>query len=164
MEYYATQEEFASLYPNASADAYSRFAWDAQKYIDNATGTVDGVKKLRIAYPENEEDAEAVVRCMCAVINALDEVDAVKASATAAGSYVNTANGYVSAGIRSISAGGESITYGIDAGAETDTLRAAKSGAALKQYVYGIIESYLRGVADANGVNLLYGGRYPARG
>lgn len=163
MEYYATQEEFASLYPNASENAYTRFAWDAQRMLDNATSTVDGVKKLKVAFPESEEDAETVVRCMCAVINALDEVDAAKAAANAAGTYVNTDNGYVTAGIRSISAGGESITYGVDSGAETDVLRAAKSGSALKQYVYGIIETYLRGAADANGVNLLYGGCYPVR-
>lgn len=161
MEYYATAEKFASLYPNARADAYTRFAWNAQKYLDNATTTVDGVKKLQIAFPTDEDDAESVQRCMCAVINALDEVDAVRANATAASTYVNVGSGYASAGIRSVSAGGESITYGTDAGAETDAVRAAKSDTALAQYVTSIIESYLRGTTDKNGCNLLYGGRYP---
>lgn len=161
MEYYATKAEFTSLYPNARSDAYDRFAWDAQRYIDNATTTLDGVKKLVVAFPTDEDDAETVKRCECALINALDEVDAIRQAATAASSYVSTGSGYVSQGIRSISAGGESITYGADAGAETDEVRAAKSASSLKQFAYSIIESYLRGVQDANGVNLLYGGCYP---
>ena len=39
MIYYASAEDFAGLYPNASADAYTRFAWEAQKRIDNARTT-----------------------------------------------------------------------------------------------------------------------------
>lgn len=161
MEMYVTAERFAELYPSAPSDAYTRFAWDAQRYIDNATMTVDGTKKLQYAFPTDEDDAEAVQRCMCAVINALSEVDAARTTVNAAGGYVQMDGGYRSANVKSISAGGESITYGSDASTESDVIRAARSNGELKAYVLSIIESYLRGVTDDNGVNLLYGGRYP---
>lgn len=161
MEMYVTAERFAQLYPSAPSDAYTRFAWDAQRYIDNATMTVDGVKKLQYAFPTDEDDAEAVQRCMCAVINALAEVDAARTAVNAAGGYVETESGYRSANVKSISAGGESITYGSDSSSESDVAKAARSNGELKTYVLSIIENYLRGTRDDNGVNLLYGGRYP---
>lgn len=163
MTYYASAEDFSELYPNASADAYQRFAWEAQRKLDNATLTVDGVKKLQVAFPESEDDAETVRRCMCAVINSLAQIDAAEAAANAASGYVETEGGYHSANVRSISAGGESITFGTDAAAEGEIARAAKSESAKKKYITGVIEEYFRGVTDANGVNLLYGGAYPRR-
>ena len=164
MEMYATAEKFAALYPSAPSDAYTRFAWDAQRYIDNATMTVDGVKKLQYAFPTDEDDAEAVQRCMCAVINALSEVDAARTAVNAAGGYIATDSGYRSANVKSVSAGGESITYGSDSATESDIARAARSNGELKSYVLSIIEGFLRGTKDDNGVNLLYGGRYPLGG
>lgn len=163
MTYYVSAEKFAELFPNAASDAYDRFVWDAQKYVDNATMTVDGTKKLQIAFPTDEDDAEAVQRCVSAVINALSEVDAARQAANAASGYVSTENGYRSANIRSVSAGGESITYAADDAIETDVAKAAKSNGELKAYVMTIVESYLRGVQDDNGVNLLFGGCYPVR-
>lgn len=160
MEMYATAEKFAQLYPSAPSGTYERFAWDAQKALDNITTTVDGVKKLRIAFPTDEDDAEAVQRAFCAVVDALRQIADAQAAATAASGYVQTEGGYVSGGIRSISAGGESITYGVDASAETDITRAAKSAAATKSYIRELIEGYLRGARDDNGINLLYSGAY----
>lgn len=163
MEMYATAEKFAQLYPSAPNETYERYAWDAQKALDNATTTVDGVKKLRVAFPTDEDDAEAVQRAFCAVVNALREIDDAKTAATAASGYVQTEGGYVSGAIRSISAGGESISYGADASAETDITRAAKSTGATKNYLRELIEGYLRGAKDDNGINLLYGGSYQRR-
>lgn len=159
MSYYATAEEFAALYPNESADTYDQFAWYAQKYIDNATSGVDGVKKLQVAFPTDENDAETVQRCFCAVIVALREIDDAKNAQANASGYIQTANGVQSASVRSLSAGGESITFGTDT--ESAISKAARSNGETKAYVYGVIESYLRGTHDDNGVNLLYGGRYP---
>ena len=161
MEMYLSAEEFAVLYPNAEAGTYSAYSWDAQKYLDNATSGVDGVKKLQYAFPTDEDDAEAVKRCEGAIIMALDEVAKARAALAQAGGYTSTSAGLISNSVRSVSAGGESITYGADASAETEIRAAAKSNSELKSYVYGIVRHYLEGVADDNGVNLLYGGRYP---
>ena len=163
MEMYVSRERYEELCPSAPSDAYDRFAWDAQRYSDNATMTVDGVKKLQIAFPTDEDDAEAVERCMCAVINALTEVDTARQAVNSASGYIETESGYRSANVKSISAGGESITYGGDASTESDVAKAARSNGELKSYVMGIIENYLRMTKDDNGVNLLFGGCYPVR-
>lgn len=159
MNYYATAEEFAAYYPNEPAETYERFAWYAQKYIDNATSGVDGVKKLQIAFPTDEDDEEAVKRCFCAVVIALREIDDARTAQANASGYVQTTNGMQSASIRSLSAGGESITFGADV--ESAISKAARSNGETKSYIVGVIESYLRGTHDDNGVNLLFGGRYP---
>lgn len=151
---YATEGQFAEWYPNAPTDAYSRYGWSAQKYMDDATNTVDGVKKLQVAFPTDEGDAETVARCFCAIVNALAEVEQAKAAV----GFVTTENGIRPNAIRSISAGSESVSY--DAG-ESEVMKAAGSPYALKAYVNEIMEEYLRGTADDNGVNLLFGGRYP---
>lgn len=39
---------------------FNRLVWDSCKKIDNATTGVDNVKKLKIAFPTDEDDAEAV--------------------------------------------------------------------------------------------------------
>ena len=39
---------------------FNRLVWDSCKKIDNATTGVDNVKKLKIAFPKDEDDAEAV--------------------------------------------------------------------------------------------------------
>lgn len=159
MDYYVTAEEFAELYPDEPAETYAHYAWQAQKSVDNATSGVDGVKKLQVAFPTDENDAEAVRRCFCAVIIALQEIDNARKAQASASGYVTTANGIQPASVRSLSAGGESITFGNDA--ESAVSKAARSNSATKSYISGVIESYLRGAYDDNGVNLLYGGRYP---
>lgn len=163
MTYYASAEDFATLYPDESAGTFERYAFDAQRAIDDATMTIDGTKKLRVAFPTDEEDAETVRRCMCAVVFQLSKIDEARAAATAAGTYVATESGYHAGTIRSISAGGESITFGDDSGTESDIAAAAKSQSAAKQYIAGIIRGYFAGTRDGNGVNLLYGGFYPGR-
>lgn len=161
MEMYVTAEEFAEMYPSADAGTYDKYAWDAQRYLDSATMCVDGTKKLKYAFPEDEDDAEAVKRCMGAMIMALDEVGKAHDAMAQAGGYKTTTAGVISNSVRSVSAGGESITYGVDANAKTEAQAAAQSNSALKAYMFGIVRHYLSGVSDDNGVRLLYGGRYP---
>ena len=126
MTYYLSASEFAAMYPNKDAGMYNKFAWDAQKYIDSATMTVDGVKKLQYAFPIDEDDEEAVKRCMGAIIVALDDVDEAREAMSRAGGYTSTTAGVVSNNVRSVSAGGESISYGVDANAKTEAQTAAQ--------------------------------------
>lgn len=151
---YATESEFTTWYPNADQGTYDKYSFMAQKTIDNATSGIDGVKKLRVAFPTDEEDAETVKRCFCAIIMALDSID----KASAANGYVVTANGLQPRLIKSLSAGGESVTYADDV---SDLAKAAATKAGKQSYIRGIIEEYLRATTDANGVNLLFGGSYP---
>lgn len=150
---YATENEFKALYPNDPNGTYDKYSFMAQKSVDNATSTIDGVKKLRVAFPSNEEDAETVKRCFCAVIHAYYSLASIEAAG-----YAETANGLQPRVIRSISAGGESVSY---ATTDSEIVAAASSNAGKRNYISGIIDGYLRGTTDDNGVNLLFGGVYP---
>ena len=48
---------------------FNRLGWDSCKKIDNATTGVDNVKELKIAFPTDEDDAEAVISCVCELLS-----------------------------------------------------------------------------------------------
>lgn len=140
-------EFYESLY---GADAieqttFNRMLWNAEKVVCDMTTGVDGRCKLKIAFPTVKEDVEAVKRCICEVVQTM--ADVTKAE-------VKVSEGGV---VSSVHAGNESISYDVNAGI-AGTVYNKKA----QQSIYGgIIESYLNGVRDNNGVNLLYRGVYP---
>ena len=150
---YITYEYFESLYgSNAISVAdFNRLSWDAEREIDKATSGVDGVKKLRVAFPTNEYDAENVRRCVAELVNFLHKLDLVNYS-------VQESNGVVHGSvIKSVSAGNESITYETSGVIGTATSSIRNKDIVIMEF----ISSKLSGIADANGINLLFGGRYP---
>ena len=150
---YVDYEYYKSLYGDkATSEAeFNRLLWDAEREIDKATSGVDNVRKLKVAFPTDIEDAETVRRCVCALVDFLHQLNC-------AGRYVERADGIMQGGLVSaVSAGNESITYA----SETVISNATKSLQDRDRTVYAFIASRLHGVSDANGVNLLFGGRYP---
>lgn len=126
--------------------AFSRYLWDAEKVVNDMTTGVDGICKLKVAFPTDEYAAESVKRAIVAVIDKIYQIDDMNRK-LAAGKVA-----------KSKSAGNESISY------ETGTGEIAKavSSTAEQSLLYSaIVERYLSGIADANGVNLLYRGLYP---
>lgn len=157
---YAEFARYAQLYPEDALQeaSFARLVWDASREVDNLTTGVDGVRKLKVAYPTDEDDAECVTRCVCAVVHDLYQIE----QAQAAASYTTKEDGTVSPrAVSSISAGNESISYA-NSGKSAYT-EAATDATARKALVRGTIERYLSGVCDANGVRLLYMGVYPVR-
>ena len=147
---YITYEYFESLYGSDAipmAD-FNRLSWDAEREIDKATSGVDGVKKLRVAFPTNEYDAENVKRCVAELVNFLYKLE------VATESMGGPVHGSV---IKSVSAGNESITYETSGilGSATSSIRSKD------MTITEFISSKLSGIADANGINLLFGGSYP---
>ena len=65
--------------------------------------------------------------------------------------------------VSSVSAGNESISYAVGKSADTAISNAIKDLQSKDMAVYQFITSRSSGVSDANGVNLLFGGRYPYR-
>ena len=137
---YAVYEDYAALYGEGLDEAgFDRLVWQAGRVMDRATTGVDGVAKLRVAYPERED--EAVRRCACALVERLRR-----------GQPVEHPDGTVSPRlVTGRTAGAESVTYAAAASGAEDTALA------------DAVREYLGGVRDANGVNLLYLGRYPAQ-
>lgn len=129
---------------------FKRLSWDAEREIDKATSGVDGVKKLKIAFPTDEENAEVVKRCLCDLVDYLSQIEKARNTMLNDGGIIS-----------SKSAGNESISYAN--GGESFVSTALKSVKDKEKVIYQFISDKLSGVSDANGVNLLFAGRYPYR-
>lgn len=153
---YIDYEYYKSLYgQNALTEPdFKRLSWDAEREIDKATSGVDGVKKLKVAFPIDEYDVETVKRCMCELVNFIYMLEKAQSGIVSADGTVN------SNVIVSKSAGNESISY---ANSENIVSTALKSVKDKEKVIYQFISDKLSGVSDANGVNLLFAGRYPYR-
>ena len=163
---YVDYEYYKALYgEKAVAEAdFKRILWDAEREIDKATGGVDGVRKLRVAFPTSDYDAEAVKRCVCALVDFLIQMDNAERNANSIGQYTERADGSLQGKVvSSVSAGNESISYAVGKSSDTAISTAIKSVKDRDLTVYAFIASRLSTVSDANGVNLLFAGRYPYR-
>ena len=163
---YVDYEYYKSIYGDKGIDGavFDRLLWDAEREIDKATSGVDNVRKLKVAFPTNEDDAEAVKRCVCALVEFLNQIEAAERNANSVGQYAERADGSLQGKVvSSVSAGNESISYAVGKSADTAISNAIKDLQSKDMAVYQFITSRLSGVSDANGVNLLFDGRYPYR-
>lgn len=147
---YIDYKYYSSMYKNVPEADFTQICMKAQRKLDNLTTGIDGVRKLAHAFPIDEESAQLVKACMAELINAMYNAEKLQSASAA---VIATENGMHSNVITSVSAGNESVHY---AALGTGSDRAAQEG------IYReLVREYLGGVADANGVNLLYMGRYP---
>lgn len=152
---YADIAFYKSLYGEIDTTEYNRLAGHAAKLLDKYTTGIDGVQKLRVAFPVDLDAQEWVKRCECAVLNLLSRVEKAEAAATAH-KGVNGQN--VAGAVSSVSSGSESISYTAGGSAIN---AAAGDISARERLIAATIREYLCGVKDAKGVNLLYMGVYP---
>lgn len=164
---YIDYEYFHTLYPDISEADFNRLSWEACRKMDTATTGIDGVRKLSVAFPVDEYAVECVKRCASKIVYTLVQIEQAEKSASAAKGYVELEDGTVmSKLISSRSSGNESISYATGNAANTGgTLidKALTDSAVQERLFSGTIEKYLSSVPDANGVNLLFMGRYPYR-
>ena len=161
---YIDYEYFKSLYPEIPEADFNRLSWEACRKMDVLTTGIDNVKKLKVAFPTDEDDAEAVKRCACALVDILYQIKQAEETAKSVSGYTETENGLQGKVISSVSAGNESISYAVgkSATAETWLDKALSDSAELDKKLNGTIREYLSGINDANGVPLLYlGDKYP---
>lgn len=166
---YVDYEYYKALYGEKAipeAD-FNRLSWEAFRKLDMATTGIGNVRKLAVAFPVNEYDAEAVRRCACRLIEIAASIEQAEENVRNAQGYITREDGtVVNKQVSSVSAGNESISY--------VTTSSSSAGATLIDKVLSdkeaqerlyrdTITEYLSGVADANGVNLLFMGVYPCR-
>ena len=165
MAAYIDYKYFKKLYPDIPKADFDRLVWEACRKMDAATTCVDGVRKLREAFPANEDDAEAVKRCACALVDIMYQLQKKQEAAEKASGYVETANGLRGKVISSVSSGNESISYAAGSSGSSAGLidKAAADRDAQEQLFRDTITEYLSGIPDANRVNLLFRGPYPYR-
>ena len=145
---------------------FNRLSWEACRKLDIATTGADNVKKLKVAFPTDEDDAEAVKRCACKLIEIAAAIEQAEEMARNAQGYITREDGSLQGKVvTSASAGNESISYSASGGSSAATLidKVLSDKAAQEQLYRDTIKDYLSGVTDANGVNLLYMGRYPCK-
>lgn len=137
-----------------SADDFTHFGRKAERRIDVITG-----RKLQFAFPTKKKDKEAVKDCLCELAEFLYQLDSYQRTAMDSAGVVEQADGTVRGKvITSISSGSESIGYSAKGFTDTSLMEAAKDKKKADAMIYGIVRNGLSGVADANGVNLLYAG------
>lgn len=166
---YATYEDFKALYGDSKLveAGFSRLSWEAEQLLDIATTGADGVRKLRRAFPVDEHDAQAVRRCVCALVDTLQQLDDAAESIRKAQALVENADGTVQSRlVASRSSGSENISYATGSAARaggTAVDAAVSDQTARARLLDDMVRRYLSGVPDANGVNLLFLGRYPVK-
>ena len=148
---YITRSRYVELYGDIDPFEFERLSFDASRLMDKMTTGIDNVKKLKTAMPTDEDDAEAVVMCCGKLISLMKAVES-------ADGFVTREDGTViSKAVSSISSGSESMSFG--GGSATSS--AASDVNARNALFTDTVKAYLSGIEDANGVNLLYMGRYP---
>lgn len=158
---YADYQYFTELYgSDIPEQIFNRLIWTASKILDHMTTGVDGYKKLENAYPVNLDDDEAIKRCVCELVQFAHDIEETKKAL----GYVTNVDGTINSRmVASRSSGSESISYttGGNAVGKTAAASAAGDDDLRRNMQVAIVRQYLDGVKDANGVNILYLGRYP---
>lgn len=155
---YITYSEYMKLYDGIDEKCFARLATEACRVMDIHTSGIDNVKKLREFFPVKEEDAEAVKHCAAKLINTMHTIEQTEVSSSG---YDVTGQGLKGRLISSVTSGNESVSYAT--GSATVLDEAVKDINVRSKLYADIVCKYLRGVLDANGVNLLYKGNYPRR-
>lgn len=163
---YVDYEYYKSLYgeENISEIDFNRVLWSAEREVDKATTGIDGVKKLKVAFPVDEDDAEVVKRCVVELVNFLYKLEEAEKNANSLYQLTERHDGTLQGKvISSVSAGNESISFAVGKSSDTALGNAVKGFQSREETIYQLIRSCLSGVSDAKGVNLLFAGRYPYR-
>lgn len=152
---------YKNTFGEISETDFNRLSWEACRLLDSHTTGYDGVKKLKVAFPTDEDSAEAVKMCAGKVVSILHQIQQAEAAAALANGYTETAQGLQRKIISRIEAGNEAISYSETKNTSTAIDAAVSDKEARDKLISDTIREYLSGVSDANGVNLLFMGRYP---
>lgn len=161
---YITFEEYNEQFEPLEERVFNLLVYDACRMMDIHTTGIDNVKKLQAYFPTDEYAVQAVRRCAAKLVNFLNKVREAEMAAAFGRGYEATEHGVRGKVITSVTAGNESISYSTGGGADlTAAESAARDKTVRDKLVAEFIWEGLSGIEDANGVNLLFMGRYPRR-
>lgn len=148
---YLTHSEYVNFYADGlTPEEFSVLSFQADRLADVLTTGADGVRKLAVAMPTDEVDAEIVKRGIACLIHTMWQVEQMESAAVSRGIAAG-------GGVSSVSSGSESISYG---GSGSAIAAAAADPVAKDKLYRSTLVGFFRGVKDANGINLLYMGVY----
>ena len=140
--------------------SFNRLSMEACQRLDYHTTGLDGVKKLKAAFPTDEDDARMVKYCACKIVHILGQIEAAEAAMKSARGYEETERGIRGRVIASVTAGNESISYSAGGGSTATLIDKALADKSVQdKLITDTIRECLSGIRDANGVNLLFMGR-----
>lgn len=136
---------------------------DFPKYSDRASDRIDAITFDRLAndFPEEERAVTKVKKAVCAVSEALYQIDQIKkASIESVGTVTREDGTVVSKAVSSISSGSESISFATGSSGGTESIygQAAIDKKVESVLLYQVAMEYLSGVVDKKGTCLLYAG------
>ena len=159
---YVTYDYYKSIYGEDSMPEtdFKRLSWEACRRVDALT-----LNKLKFAFPTNEDDIEAIRRCVCKLIEIAGQIEAANKRVTEGQGYITDESGALRGKVvSSVSSGSESISYTAKAEQSTEIDEAARDPEKREKLYRDTVREYLSLVPDSNGVNLLYAGiPYPRR-
>lgn len=161
---YVTYDYYKSIYGEDSMPEtdFNRLSWEACRKVDTIT-----LNKLKFAFPTNEDDIEAVRRCVCKLIEIAGQIEAANKRVSEGQGYtVDQATGLmVGKVVTSKTSGSESLSFSAKAEGGSTLIDAVLSDKAAQERLYrDTVREYLSLVPDSNGVNLMYAGiPYPRR-
>lgn len=163
MSRYVTLEDYNDFYNDPIGEQdFSRLSFYACKKADVLTTGVDGVKKLKVAFPTNEDDIETVKASICGVIHLMLEIENLENTIASGQGYITREDGtMLGKTVTSMSSGSESISYSASASGQTQASILVGDTEAREKAYKTILEEGFRGIDDANGVHLMYRGFYP---
>ena len=132
---------------------------NANRWLERASDRLDTLThgRLGFAYPTEEAHVVKVQKAVCAMAEALWQVETQRAALSAQKAQDGSFRGAVT----SISSGKESVSYATGSAVGSAFAAAAASKAEETVLLQSVAAEYLANVPDANGVNLLYAGVCP---
>lgn len=136
---------------------------DFPKYADRASDRIDAITFDRLVngFPEEERSVTKVKKAVCAVAEALYQINQIKkASIESVGTVTREDGTVVSKAVSSISSGSESISFATGSSGGTESIygQAAIDKKVESVLLYQVATEYLSGVTDKKGICLLYAG------
>lgn len=135
---------------------------DFPKYAERASDRIDAItfERLVNGFPEEERAVTKVKKAVCAVTDALYQIDQIKkASMESVGTVTREDGTVVSKAVSSVSSGSESISYASGgSGISNIYSQAALDKKVESVLLYQVATEYLYGVTDKKGICLLYAG------
>ena len=133
------------------------------KYAERASDRIDAITFDRLinGFPKEERAVTKVKKAVCAVAEALYQIDQIKkASMESVGTVTREDGTVVSKAVSSISSGSESISFATGSSGNTESIygQAAIDKKVESVLLYQVATEYLSGVTDKKGICLLYAG------
>ena len=160
---YITFEEYSAMYDDIDSGLFARLEFEASRVMDMHTTGIDNVRKLKRFLPTDEYNLQAVKHCAAKLVNTLFQIHEAETAAAIGRGYTETDQGLQRRIISRVESGNEAISYSETKLSNTAIDAAVSDKRARDKLLAETVWDYLRGVEDANGVNLLYMGMYPRR-